>query len=904
MTPVMRVVLPVIGALIGWNLGDPANQVFNLLIGAAVAFSIADLGILRLRLDELALHVRRQAAGLQPRHDAPENPEARTPMPSRPLTPTGLPWQEFDKFPDATTQSVVSEQPPGPGAARPTELRIVEAVRTFLTGGNTLVRAGVVVLFFGVAFLLRYMAEHTRLPIELRLTGISLGGVALLIVGWRLRTTRSGYAVAVQGGGVGILYLTVFAALRLYAVLPPAVAFPVLVAIATLTAVLAVLQNSMAFAVLAVSGGFLAPVLASTGQGNHIDLFTYYAVLNFAILAVAWYKAWRPLNIVGFIFTFAIATVWGVLKYRAADFPTTEPFLVLFFLFYLTLSILFTLRQPVKLTGYIDGTLVFGTPIVVFALQSAMLHDRLMALAYSAIALSAVYFGIAGILRRLRSDTQPLLREAFLALGVAFLTLAVPLALDARSNAAAWALEGAALVWVGCRQNRPLQRVFGALLIIAAGCVLGTEIDTTAGHILLPSGGYIGVVLQCAAAIFSACLLHAGRAKLRSFEQLIPDGLYWWGTGWWLIGGLSQIFQYLPAYALPAAFILMSGTTLGSSEIHRRTSLRSPKIGALLQLPTMLAFAMNTVLTGGHPAAGGGWLAWPLAFVVLWIIVFRHEGTPRARLAQTLHALSTWLLCVLLSWESAWQVHAVVGIGAMWPAAVWAVIPALFVFLLPRLVTRVGWPFARNRATYLLVVGLGIVFYLYAWSLVTNATAVGDAAPLPYLPLLNPLDLMQLFVLFVLLRFWQFSMGDRSVETSRVDPRVPLPALGALAFIWLNALLLRTLHHWFAVPFGLEHMMASTLVQTSLSIFWASTALVTMLIATNKRYRPLWLVGAALWAAVIAKLFLIDLSRTGSVERIVSFVGVGLLMLVVGYFSPLPPVRTRTLSKDRPAHAP
>jgi uncharacterized membrane protein len=907
MTPIMRVVLPIIGALIGWNLGDPASQIFDLVIGAAVGFAIAELGIQRARLDELGVQVARLAAQFRPRHDAPPAPTTETtePMPhledshgspdavivlpSRPLTPSGLPWHEFEEIPDSADPLKPTEPPPGPTAVRQPELPIVSPIRDFLTGGNTLVRAGVIVLFFGVAFLLRYMAEHTHVPIELRLTGISLGGVALLMFGWRLRTTRSGYALAVQGGGVGILYLTVFAALHLYAVLPASIAFPLLAVIATLTAVLAVLQNSIAFAVLAVSGGFLAPVLASTGQGSHVVLFSYYAVLNFGILAVAWYKAWRPLNIAGFIFTFVIGTAWGVLKYRAEDFATTEPFLVLFFVFYLAISILFTLRQPVKWTGYIDGTLIFGTPIIVFALQSAMLHERLMALAYSAIFMSALYLGIAWLLKRFRDDAQQLLREAFLALGVAFLTLAVPLALDARWNAAAWALEGAALVWVGGRQNRPLSRLFGALLNIAAGCVLATEIDITTAHITLPRGGYVGVLLQSAAAIFSACSLRSARHRLRSFELLIPDTLYWWGSGWWLVGGLSQIFQYLPAHAMPAALILVTGTTLASSEIQRRTLLGSAKVGALLQLPAMLAFAVNAALTLRHPATGGGWLAWPLAFVGLWDIVFRHEGAPRASLAVTLHALSTWLFCALLSWELAWQVHAAVGTGAMWPAAVWAVFPASFVFLLPRLVTRVAWPFARNRAAYLFVVGVGIVFYLCAWSLVINATSFGDAAPLPYVPLLNPLDLAQVFVLIILFRYWRFLKSVRSTEHSRIDPRVPMPALGVLAFIWLNAVLLRTLHQWFAVPFGLQHMMASTLVQTSLSIFWAILALVAMLVATHKRYRLLWLVGAALLVVVIAKLFLIDLSRTGSVERIVSFVGVGLLMLVVGYFSPLPP---------------
>jgi uncharacterized membrane protein len=81
------------------------------------------------------------------------------------------------------------------------------------------------------------------------------------------------------------------------------------------------------------------------------------------------------------------------------------------------------------------------------------------------------------------------------------------------------------------------------------------------------------------------------------------------------------------------------------------------------------------------------------------------------------------------------------------------------------------------------------------------------------------------------------------------------------------------------------------LVQTAISLFWTVLALLTMLFATRKGSRMVWVLGATLLGVVIAKLFLIDLSRSGSVERIVSFVGVGLLMLIVGYLSPLPPAR-------------
>ena len=100
---------------------------------------------------------------------------------------------------------------------------------------------------------------------------------------------------------------------------------------------------------------------------------------------------------------------------------------------------------------------------------------------------------------------------------------------------------------------------------------------------------------------------------------------------------------------------------------------------------------------------------------------------------------------------------------------------------------------------------------------------------------------------------------------------------------------MRTLHHWGGVPFNLDALMGSMIVQASLSIFWSVLALCAMLTATRLRLRPLWLTGAGLMAVVVIKLFFVDLSNVGGIERIVSFIGVGVLMLVIGYVSPVPP---------------
>ncbi len=84
-------------------------------------------------------------------------------------------------------------------------------------------------------------------------------------------------------------------------------------------------------------------------------------------------------------------------------------------------------------------------------------------------------------------------------------------------------------------------------------------------------------------------------------------------------------------------------------------------------------------------------------------------------------------------------------------------------------------------------------------------------------------------------------------------------------------------------------MLHSVLVQAAFSLLWSLLALAIMVFATRTALRELWIVGAALMGVVVVKLFLVDLSNVGTVERIVSFIGVGVLMLVIGYLSPVPP---------------
>ena len=895
----------IVGATIGrdlWIIGAAAGA----LVGWAISSKLTPGGRLAEKLAALSSEVKdlgRRLAVLETQLSASTPPStAPAPASSEPAweseQATSIPVQE--RAPEAVTAiprweaQISAPRPPEPAYVAPEPPAEPNPVVKWLLGGNTVVRVGVVILFFGVAFLLKYAYEHTHVPIEARLMGVALGAIVLLVLGWRLRESRPGYAMSLQGAGVGVLYLTIFAAFRLYALLPPLPAFVLLVAVAAFSAALAVMQNSLALAVIAASGGFLAPVLASTGRGSHVMLFSYYLVLNLGIFAIAWRKAWRVLNLVGFGFTFVIGTAWGVTKYQPDQFGSTEPFLVAFFLLYVAVPILYARRESFALRHYVDGTLVFGVPLLAFGLQTGLVRQFEYGAAWSAFALGAFYLMLASALWRRAAESLRLLTESFLALGVGFGTLAIPLAFDGRITSAAWALEGAAIVWVSARQSRVLGLAFGLALQFAAGIAFLFDVEKGYGPTPLLNSFYLGCVFVALGALFCSAYLERRRGKsVQSWEPGVAAVLLVWGALWWAAGGVHEIHRHLsPEVRAHAALIYLASSAAVFSLLSKSLDWQIARWPAYAIAPIGAVVLLREINDGSHPFANWGWLAWPLAWIEhLWVLR-RHEQQDQ-ELHQWLHAIGLWLLAVVACWEFAWQIDRAVEGKRVWPLIAWAVVPAVVLALLTTGPVRRSWPISRHERTYLLYGAVPLAAFLAAWTIYANFTSNGDPAPLPYVPLLNPLDIAQALV-FVVVASWLMTLRTLGYVEKRGSTPIVLYALfGGAAFIWANGVLLRTLHHWAHVPFQLDAMLRSVLVQAAFSLFWSILALAIMVFATRRALRELWITGAALLGVVVIKLFLVELSQVGTVERIVSFIGVGIFLLVIGYFSPVPP-RLRT----------
>ena len=400
----------IVGALAGWG--------GRKLIRAEVAEAIAPL---QAQIDLLTTRLHERGEGVP----APVPVPVPAPAPAKPVVAPA------DPFPDEEEpvrmvgfDLAVWRAPPGtpvpaaPAPAAPAPIEptpaaqagpgLVEAAiaraRDWLLGGNTIVRLGLVVLFVGLSFLASYAAAAGLFPIEFRLAVVAAIGVALLVTGFRTRTGRPGFGLALQGGGVAILYLTLFAAAKLYDTVPVGAAFALMIVVCAAGCALALLQRSQALALTAFAGGFAVPLLLSDGTGDVVGLFAYYTLLNLAILFIAGRRSWRLLNLLGFVATFGVMTLWEAASYQPADFTAGQVFLIVSVLIYVATGMMQARATPGRFGNVVDTTLSFGPALAGFGLQVGLVHDRPFGSAFAALGFAALYLGIAAFTMRRRRD--------------------------------------------------------------------------------------------------------------------------------------------------------------------------------------------------------------------------------------------------------------------------------------------------------------------------------------------------------------------------------------------------------------------------------------------------------------------------------------------------------------------
>jgi uncharacterized membrane protein len=780
--------------------------------------------------------------------------------------------------------------PPAPPPA-PREPGLIDkafdAVRRFFTEGNPIVRIGMVVMFFGVSFLVKYASGQGLFPIEFRLTGVVLGAIALLVVGWKTRLRQGSYGLVLQGGGIAVIYLTLFAAAKIYGLIPLGIAFALLFLVVMLGVLLALLQNAQVLAILATAGGFLAPILTSSGEGSHVGLFSFYLILNLGILAIALYKSWRLLNWVGFMFTFVITAAWGVLKYEPIFYASTQPFLIAFFALYLTVSILFSFKQPTNLKGMVDGSLVFGLPLIAFGLQTTLLMHTQYGLAISAVALAAIYIVLSAGLARKHLQSHRVLIESFLALGISFATLAIPLALDASWTSVTWALEATGLVWVGLRQERLRPRFVGYLLHCAAAVSLVVVDGLDTGLTPIISGDFLGLTLLALSSFIIAYLLYYFSGKLRSMEKIIAPLAVAFGVIWWFVAGINEINAHIieaHIFAVIIAFAALSSLVFMLVSKKIEWPLLGKSVFALLPFMLILfSFVYAIDATDTHPTQGFNLLAITLFFVIQYRFLFNQEAQSQSpKLLSLYHVFTAWGLFALIFWEVSWQKHNL-NLHGTAGLMIWFAAVAVPVIVLIGTGQKKFWPFITFERDYKNWIPAPLFILTAFWFFAVCHKTVTSTEH--YFPILNPLDLAQFAVILIFAYAAKRQFMD---ALNFISNSMRAGLLGIMLFVWVNVVTIRAMSHYQQVPYDFDTLWDATQVQMALSILWSVCALVVMNLSRRIQRRELWMIGAGLLGLVVLKLATKDLSGSGTLAGIISFMVVGALMLLIGFLSPIP----------------
>lgn len=802
--------------------------------------------------------------------------------------------------PPAASGTAVSAKPAPPRAIKPAEPPApnpLSGLISWFFRGNPIAKLGVLLLFFGLSYLFKYAADRNMFPIELRLAGAAALAIGLLSLGWRLREKAPLYALILQGGAIGALYLTSFAAFRLYALLPHALSFALLIVICATSVMLAVLQRAQSLAVLASTGGYLAPILLSTGGGSHIALFSYYALLSLGILAVSLWQQWRPLNLTGFFFTFSVALLWGSDHFTPEHYLSCQLFLLLNLVIYGLLAMLFALNHPDnadRSSGLIDGTLIFGTPLVGFGIQYAITKQWQYGPAFSALGFAALYLPLAAWLVKRWPATGKRMAMSLLAVGASFITLAIPLALSARWTALAWALEGLGVLWAGRMQQQARISWSGSALLLLAAISGAIAFDAT-----LDLTSFLLIAFTLALCWIAGGYLWLTQDSPRPDERALSFALLAGGIVFWLLGiadGADRILKNaahmrmlaLAGMAASAWLWHAAGQRLGWTLLRHASWVMWPFAAVILGLQSV---------HDEHALAAGWWaLAWPFALGIAWHLLRKAETLLIPRASIALHASLVWGVLGLCVVEIAWQLHRLPWGMTEWRFAGQLAFCGLAILLLREFERREIWPLRTHARTYWLW-GLLPVLPLSLFLLIVGNMLDGQMPDSLYIPLINPLEEAALFAL-LMLGVWRHH-ASRILNHSLQPARI---AVFALAAWWANGLLLRTLAEIGDLRWQWDALWDSRLVQTSFAFAWTLAALAAMLFAVRRSSREVWFGGATLLGIVIAKLFLVDSARGGGLARAIAFIGVALLILAIGYFAPLPPKREapETTNKELP----
>jgi uncharacterized membrane protein len=374
-------------------------------------------------------------------------------------------------------------------------------------GAKWLNWVGVVLVVVGAMFFLKYAYDTNWIGPAGRIAIAAIAGAGALVLGEKTR--RAGLPIlfhSLTGGGIALFYGCIYFSFQVYGLTGQAVSFILSILVTALAVALALIHNAPGICLLGQFGGFLSPVLLSTGTNRPIELFSFVAILNLTTIGCAYRKDWRHVNAAGFIGTWLLYAGWAGGFYDASQIGIALFFSALFFVMFLIAPMLQALsrRRPMPVQNL---WLVAAGIFVEFCNNCALLSGHYRAWLGLAVVLQA---GIVATLyaQWTRRSEDSRMGQTLLFFILALTTVAIPIQLRLYAIPIGWALEALLLGFVGQRY-RNWQFQLGALvatLLAALGLAARLPLHTALFSPVFnrPFGSWMTVIAMTA--VLSAVL--------------------------------------------------------------------------------------------------------------------------------------------------------------------------------------------------------------------------------------------------------------------------------------------------------------------------------------------------------------------------------------------------------------
>lgn len=404
----------------------------------------------------------------------------------------------------------------------------------------------IALIVVATAFFLKYAFENRWIGELGRVTLGVVAGLTLVWGGYKRHGRRwRSLSEVLTGGGIVILYLSVYGAFAYYHLVDQRTAFIFLAILVAEAHLLAMEYDAPSIAVLALIGGFLVPLLLTTGRDQYRVLFTYIGLLDVGMLGVVIARSWRWIGSLAYLGTQFLFWGWYSEHYHPEKRLAALLFQTAIFLIFAGADLAPNLRG--RMAGWEECVRLAVNPFVFYAICYGLLnddyHDWMAALA---LLLATAYAALARAqLSLCRADRPALL--VTLGTALTFVTLAIPIQLDANWITMAWGVEALLILWAARETGALTLRWFsGAVFALALVRFLFVDTPWVSRPIFTPvlNRYFLGMLA------LTVCL--AGAAYLYRSSgcppgQVLKIGLLAFGVFW--LGSSFEAYSYFAARA-------------------------------------------------------------------------------------------------------------------------------------------------------------------------------------------------------------------------------------------------------------------------------------------------------------------------------------------------------------------